>query len=280
MAPTANAASVAQPFRGAELLEAHRRGREAWPGIEVDADRFADHVASKLGHGVDLDALAVEDLYLACALLRGDPAALRVLEQRFIPQIAAVLARRGVRADGIDELAQTLREHLLVGTRTRPGRIADYAGRGPLRSFIIVAAVRMSQRADQRARRLTLVPVTSIADTRGGEAEDVLAKGEYREPVARACEHALLGLPRRERALLRLQLVDGASIDQIGVIYGVHRATAARWLARARAMIRERTSERLADALGVDERRAASIADLVHSRIDVSVARLLRTSPS
>jgi RNA polymerase sigma-70 factor (ECF subfamily) len=261
-----------------QLVDAHRRGREAWPSVELDATTFIAHLARKLSSEVSLDSLAIEDLYLACALAHGNAAAIRVLEREFLPQLAAVLARRGLCGDSIEELAQALREHLIVGTRARPGRIADYGGRGALRSFIVVAAVRMSHRAGERERRRA--PLGSLADMRDADVDDVLAKGEYREPLERACEHVLRELPQRERALLRLQLVDGATIDQIGRIYGVHRATAARWLARARAMIRDRTRERLAAVLGIDESRAASIADLVHSQIDLSVARLLRTAPS
>ena len=43
--------------------------------------------------------------------------------------------------------------------------------------------------------------------------------------VARGDESALGELPARERTLLRYQLIDGWSIDQVGKLYGVHRAT-------------------------------------------------------
>lgn len=191
-----------------------------------------------------------------------------------------MLARRGVGADGADEVAQNLREHLLVGTATRPARIRDYAGRGSLRAWIIVAAARMGSRAAQRTRRSAAAPLISVADPRGAAAASELVDDRHRGQLEHACEQALLELPQRERALLRLQLVDGASIDQIGRIYGVHRATAARWLASARAQVLACTRRRLAAALGVDAEAAASIAQRLHSHLDVSVARLLQTSPS
>jgi len=266
------------------LADAHRRGQAAWPAVALDAATFVRHLAAKLGPDAVLDTaalreLALEDLYLACALGQSNPAAIKVLERELFPQIVAVLARRGVAKDGVDELTQRLREHLLVGTPERPGRIADFRGRGSLRGWIIVAAVRMSDRAGQSERRTAAQPFVSVADPRGDEAEAALAKHEYRAELERACEQALLELPKRERALLRLQLCDGASIDQIGRIYGVHRATAARWLGRARELILEGARERLAVALGVEPAVAADIAELVHSQLDVSVARLLQTLP-
>lgn len=260
------------------LAAAVERGRKAWPDIAVAPDVFVAHLADKLGVETSrIGELAIEDLWLACALVHGDAAAMRVLEREYIPQIATVLVRRGVGTDNVDDVTQALREHLLVGTATRGGRIADYGGRGPLRGWIVVAAVRMSDRAGQRARRDAVLPLASVADPRQAGVDSVLARGEYSAEMNAACERVLVELPQRERALLRLQLVDGASIDQIGRIYGVHRATAARWLARARSMILENTRARLAQELGLDTEAAAGIADLVSSRLDVSVARLLQT---
>lgn len=266
------------------LLAAHATAGRPWPTVALDAATFARHVARKLADEADpaavLPSLHLTDLYLAAALAQGNAAALRVLERDVFGQLAAVLSRRGVRGDGAEELTQALREHLLVGSVTRPARIREYAGRGSLRSWIIVAAVRMSTRSGERARRDAVVPLASVADPSARKAESAIVVHEYRGRLERACEAALLDLPQRERTLLRLQLVDGATIDQIGRIYGVHRATAARWLAHARELINTHTRHRLADALGVDSAAAAAIAEQVRSRLDVSVARLLQTLSS
>lgn len=265
---------------GRALADAYRRGCEAWPSVALDEVAFARQLGARLGPTPAWSELALEDLYLACALAEGSTAAIKVLERDLFPQIVAVLARRGLAHDGIEDLAQRLREHLLVGTATRPGRIADFRGSGSLRAWIIVAAVRMSDRAGSSERRRAVEPFASgVADPRAGEVEDDLAKQQYREQLEQACERALVELPKRERALLRMHLVDGASIDQIGRIYGVHRATAARWLARARATILAATQHRLAAELGVETDVAAGIAELVQSRLDISVARLLQTVP-
>lgn len=274
------AAFVGDAALARAIAEAHRSGRAAWPSVALDEAAFARQLGMRLGpEPGDMSELALADLWLACALSEGSTAAIKVLERELFPQIVAVLARRGVARDGVDELTQRLREHLLVGTGTRPGRISDFRGRGSLRSWIVVAAVRMSDREGESARRTAPQQLVSVADSRLGDAEDDLAKRRYREQLEHACERALVELPKRERALLRLQLVDGASIDQIGRIYGVHRATAARWLARARAAILEATQQRLAAELGVETDVAAGIAELVQSQLDISVARLLQTVP-
>jgi RNA polymerase sigma-70 factor (ECF subfamily) len=280
LASEQRAAFVGDAAFAQQIADAHACGQQAWPSVALAEATFARELGARLGaEPGDLSTLAREDLYLACALSMGDNAAIKVLERELFPQIVAVLARRGLARDGIDDLAQRLREHLLVGTATRPGRIADFRGRGSLRAWIVVAAVRMSDRAEQSQRRTASQQLVSVADPRLGEVEDDLAKERYREQLEQACERALVELPKRERALLRMHLVDGASIDQIGRIYGVHRATAARWLARARAAILAATQQRLAAELGVETDVAADIAELVQSQLDISVVRLLQTVP-
>jgi RNA polymerase sigma-70 factor (ECF subfamily) len=70
-------------------------------------------------------------------------------------------------------------------------------------------------------------------------------------------------------------VIDGWTIDRIGALYGVHRATAARRIAAARdelgAAIRTELAARL--AISIDE--VDSIVRLVQNRIDVSLERLL-----
>jgi RNA polymerase sigma-70 factor (ECF subfamily) len=74
-------------------------------------------------------------------------------------------------------------------------------------------------------------------------------------------------------------MIDGLTIDDIGAIYRVHRATAARWLVGIRDKLVEQTRGRLAAKLGVDTEEAASIVRLVQSQLDVSVIRHLGPPP-
>ena len=64
-------------------------------------------------------------------------------------------------------------------------------------------------------------------------------------------------------------------------MYGVHRATATRWLAQIRAQVLAETRRRLGEVLAVPARELDSVMDLVQSRLDVSLQRMLteRSSP-
>ncbi|HEV8549598.1 MAG TPA: sigma factor-like helix-turn-helix DNA-binding protein, partial [Polyangiaceae bacterium] len=69
--------------------------------------------------------------------------------------------------------------------------------------------------------------------------EIVLLRTRYAETFQSALRDAVAGLRAHERNALRMHVCGGCSIDQIGRAYGVHRATAARWLERAREAISE-----------------------------------------
>ena len=105
-------------------------------------------------------------------------------------------------------------------------------------------------------------------------------KQHYRKPVESAMTAALAQLGDRERVLLRLHLVERMSIDRLGTIYGVNRATAARWLANARAAVLQATRAGVRRELRVSESERDSIISLVDSQLQVSVARHLQLSNS
>ncbi len=75
--------------------------------------------------------------------------------------------------------------------------------------------------------------------------------------------------------MLRLHLIHGLTIDEIAPMHEVHRATAARWMARARAEVLERSRARLGELLEADDREVESIMHLIASRLDVSIIRHL-----
>jgi RNA polymerase sigma-70 factor (ECF subfamily) len=74
---------------------------------------------------------------------------------------------------------------------------------------------------------------------------------------------------------LRYAFVDDLSIDRIGEIYGVHRATAARWIGHARDRFEEQLRAALKARLSVSESELFSILRVTMSGIDVSLARQL-----
>jgi RNA polymerase sigma-70 factor (ECF subfamily) len=116
---------------------------------------------------------------------------------------------------------------------------------------------------------------TSMNNELGKSGTRALAMVQGRVPAEEggAVRAAVARLPVKERALLRLHLVDGMSIDALGARYQVSRSTAARWLAAARDALRALTREELEARIGPAD--LASMAGFVHSHLELSTHGLL-----
>jgi RNA polymerase sigma-70 factor (ECF subfamily) len=77
--------------------------------------------------------------------------------------------------------------------------------------------------------------------------------------------------------VLRYQLVDGWSIDRVGELYGVHRATAARWITTARDELGALIRTEVGTQLGITPTEVDSIIRLVQTRLEISFAALADT---
>lgn len=209
-------------------------GQREWPLVELEFPEFERHWRGRLGSDGTATTCAAADLFLACACASGHPEALRVFERENRPVARAAIAKVKRDAVFVEDCLQDLWERLLWGQNAK---IRKYAGRGALKAWVRVTATRA---ALDRCREL------GVATARHAELSDELAaapqsaelailRTRYAGAFQGALRDAVAALPARERNALRMHVGGGCSIDQIGVAYGVHRATAARWLERARA---------------------------------------------
>lgn len=266
------------------LDRAVARGAAAWPDLALAPATFAAYLAARVPDGGDrvaaLAAMAIEDLFLACACIVGDRRAISAFTERFVrvSVAAATRAKRG--AAGSDDTLQAVLEKLLAPRGELPPRLAEFTGQGGLRAWVRVTVVRASIDLERmQARRI--VPESTPPDfhledhaTTSDPELDYL-KRHYREEFREAFAAALAGLDARARNVLRHHMVDGLSIDQIGALYSVHRATAARWVAGGREALLVGTRAALRERLKLSEGEYASIMRLIDSMLEVSVQRLL-----
>src|SRR5689334_17053143 len=220
-------------------------------------------------------ALHSDDLAWARSLAAGDREALARYERELVPMIEAQLRRRGLADDAIADVQQILRARLFVGDGDGPA-IARYEGRGALRSWVLVAALREAIRVRQRSAREAAIgddDLIALAD-RGDLAPPAIDKERYRNAFRTAFRGALAALSPRDRNLLRMNVLDGLSIDQIAVVQGVHRATAARWVERARESVARGVRRELMRELDVDPFEADELLRWVQSRIELSLSGL------
>ena len=264
--------------RLSRLLEV---ARAAWPGVLLEGPLFVAHLARHLAPRAALDTLEsfhLGELYLARACVQGLPAALAAFESTFIPEVAVAVARLKLPPSTVDEVRQRLREKLLVSTPERAARLAAYPGTGPLSGWVRAAALWIalelqrrepsSQHVDDAALPLLLEP--------GDDPELAYLKTTYRAEFNAAFTQALQGLEPRQRNLLRLKYLDGLSIDQLGALYAVHRATAARWIVSAQQALLERTRRLLTERLRLTPTQLDSVLRLISSQVELHLSRLLR----
>ncbi len=255
--------------------------RTQWPSVSFDEDTLAPFVGERIV-GDDLaTALAVApagDLALAGACVAQEPTAHAAFDA-VLGEVDAAGAAVGATRDLVDEIKQLLRLQLLVPKDGKPAGVAGYRGKGPLRGWVRITATReLIRHKRKRAREVPLDASARSLDrllTRDDPALEAL-KAEYRTEFAIALQEAIELLSVEDRTLLRQQIVDGMSIDAIGVAFGVHRATAARWLTRARGALVTATHGRLAERLALPVEQIESVIRLVQSKLDASVMRYLR----
>ena len=259
----------------AALATAIAAARATWPAIEVGDDDLATYIGERLPDGeiaTALRAAPIADLVLACGCARGNSAALAAFETVLAEVDAAGKTARAA-ADLIDEVKQRLRTQLLVTTDKPPG-ITGYRGRGSLRGWIRVAATRELVRLEQAARRALPLEAAVLDEATADPVLEAL-KTRYRAELGAALTDAIERLSAEDRILLRHHLIDRLSIDELGSRYGVHRATAARWLVRARGALVEATQTELAVRLRLAPDEISSVIRMVSSKIDASLGGAL-----
>ncbi|MFY0541308.1 hypothetical protein [Nannocystis pusilla] len=102
----------------AALARAVSRGAAAWPGLEVAPATFQAHLEARVpGEGdrvAALEAMAIEDLYLACACVHGDRRAIAAFTERFVRVSVAAAVRSRRDGPAADDMVQLVLEKLLA----------------------------------------------------------------------------------------------------------------------------------------------------------------------
>lgn len=269
------------PGGAAEWEEALRtlfaEGQTALAGLEVPEAVFAAHAAKVLPQGPasSLAGLSGEGLFLAAACLAGLPGAL----ERFDRQVLSRLRTAVVRMDGGEALADDVEQHLRVLLFAPPegkkSLLLTYSGKGALPSWLKVVGVREAQRL-RKAAPVSHDPDDALTDlpAHGADPELRFLKFQYRNDFKAAFAEAMASLDDRGRAVLRMSLLQNLSVDEVGKVYAVHRATAARWIAAAREQLIDGTRARLAERLGLQSRELKSLMGLVKSNLSISLGAL------
>ncbi len=216
------------------------------------------------------------ELALTVAARQGHKAALEQLTADYQPKVVATLRKLGATDADVADVQQTVWRRLLAPDPNA----SRYSGAGELMGYLRIAAIREYRRRARRGARVEARPTVDLQDmVVDAEAHPDMAalQAQYKDEFGAAFGDATRSLSSKERNLLRYQYVDGLGVDAIGAIYGVHRSTAARWIARARDVLLERTRREFAARTAVSETECDSLFALMRSQLDVSLGALLAT---
>ena len=257
------------------IQKAFEAAKWDWPDLAGPTlEEFGAHVQRIQTSDSDLERYAT-DIYLALACGCAETNAIRALERCYLPMLEAQLSRSGFDETARKDVFQQMLLHLCAGPSPR---ILTYAGRASLGSWLGVATMRFAlQMAGKSKRSRSVPPDVTIESLVSGETnpEIQVAIENARPQFQAALGAALDSLPERDRTLLRLCFVDGLTIDRIGSMYGVHRATAARWIASIREGILKSVQTVIMRDFGMRASEFESLAFLLRSELQLSLLRVL-----
>jgi RNA polymerase sigma-70 factor len=198
--------------------------------------------------------------------------------------LRARLSRVASEHDFAEEVLQRVRARLLVGSKPR---ISTYRGDGPLGAWLHVVAANVARDylRSYRKRRSCCCPLdaasarfskTSDPSTVTASPEDDVLAASHARTLEQGLVNAMLELTNEERQLLHHYFVSGLSIDVLGAMYSINRATAARRIRRNVERLRQavrRQLSRSAIRLGSSEFAAFGLA--VGERLNVNASSLL-----
>jgi RNA polymerase sigma factor (sigma-70 family) len=256
---------------------------------EILANHHREHHAVPTGRPCDLCAaflrqLHHEDLFLALACAGGERVAWQFFADEYLPLIRRLALNACRSCDAGEDLAQELVLGLLgpgvdAGSQTAAGRgaaepagphgagkLAGYNGRGSLAGWLRAAIAHAAIDRFRRERRL--VPLDEAAEGDGPpealpksgnpSAEEDLDR-RWGRVISQALQEEIAQLPARDRLLLNLHHLQGVPLKRIGAQYGVHEATASRWLDRIREGLRKGVERTLRKSHGLRPRDISAL---------------------
>lgn len=224
-------------------------------------------------------AAAKADAELVRAAASGDARAVEAIGARLAAIAPAVVARSRLQPADAAELQQTVLRRLLVSVDGGPAKIGSYADHGDLDGLLFVAASRVAiEIARTHGRKLSkeaeLDPAIALVES---DAELRLMNAEIKSALSESMRKAIRELDQQDRNVLRLA-AQGTTLEQLATMYGKHRATMVRQLARVRAAVKEGILADMERQTKLGRSDLQEVLPLLQSRLDLSLSTLFRTT--
>lgn len=264
---------MSEPWLDTEASVILSGARAAWPALPLKAEEFARFLAERFESPHDVPRDTLGDLFLACACAGNVPGALQAFRERMFPVVVLALRPFDESEAFAEEVFQRLSGSLFVSAIPAQGKITRYRGQGSLAGFVATSARRIALRLSTDSARFQGEAELVHHFSQFEEQETSLLKLRYRDTFNRALAVALRGLSRRERLVLRMNLVERVSTTRIAAIYRVSQPTVSRWIQRSAKNIFAAVKGLVCDELAIDTRELESLLLLVRSQIDITISQ-------
>lgn len=224
-------------------------------------------------------ALHLVDAIGAAAVLEGDTRALAVWDGMLNETARIALSRYRVSDDDRVEIVQSVRTKLLVERADKPPALSHYSGKGDLRGYLRASVVRTYLNTQRGVHRPVITDDEALYErvvATGSDPELAAMRARYHDAFRQAFAQACQKLEQRQRTLLRCVFIDDLSLDELGRVMAVSRATAHRWLVQARSELAVHVEQSLRESLALSPSEFQSVANLMRSQVELSLARLLK----
>jgi RNA polymerase sigma-70 factor (ECF subfamily) len=258
-----------------ELAERVRGASQRLAQANVPAGDFVEYFAARVSEDrVPGNFDHAADLFLTCALVRGEAAALRVFEHEYLANVGKAASRFHLSADELDELKQNLRQQFLLSAPGAAPKISEYSGYGPLSAWLRIAAVRAAIKIKKAQTDASSASVLDKVPALERDAELQLLSTQQKQAFREALRQAIASLDVREQNVLRQHHLDGLTLDQLGALYRVHRTTVAYWIERASERLHKRTRQVLMHSGGMTDSQCESLFRHAQSQFAVTLRSL------
>jgi RNA polymerase sigma-70 factor len=257
-----------------------KRARIAWPQLGSVTDAELEAFVRARVMWLD-DDVRIEDLLLVCACAKGVRSAEDAIQELFSEEIER--AHKRIKPPvTLVQARHLVMSRLLAIPEGGAARIALYRGDADFGSWMRNAINRTLLEAASTGR-------VSQNDT----LEDAILKREVASPILAldpelqrvkrnfmaglrlALMHTINSLEPRERALLRNAIVDGLDDASLVLMYGLTAEELRMALVSAKDKLEHRVRNALAERMRISDRDHASLARLVATQLDASLAKAL-----
>ena len=204
------------------------------------------------------------EMLLAAACLAGESAALAELDRTALQPAAAHARASGFPAALVDDAVQTARMRLVLGDAPI---LATYRGRGSLAAFVRTVVLRIAIDLRRRDRETPEDHIEDVLAASHPDPELDYMRTQYADVLRDSLRTAWQQLSPHERFILGLQLHERLDLDAIAKLYQIHRATAYRRAATARAALLAKTREVIANRLGAGDTTVDSLLRIVTTSV-------------